>query len=106
MSSPTFIILNDNPDLERFWSPDRYQELRRGIMTEIDEAKQMPLIKEASLIMLRYVKFLPTNAIAMGHYWWPWIRNYYGERSITDGDPMKLFAFVWLDQKMKKSMGY
>jgi peptide/nickel transport system substrate-binding protein len=38
-------------------------------------------------------------------FWWPWLKNFYGDTSI--GWFNSNFAqFAWIDQEMKKSMGY
>jgi len=42
----------------------------------------------------------------IGHYWWPWIKNYYGERSIGDGELATILAYAWIDQDLKAEMGY
>lgn len=38
-------------------------------------------------------------------FWWPWLKNYSGE--ITVGyDKMTWPEYIWIDQNLKKSMGY
>ena len=38
--------------------------------------------------------------------WWPWVRNYDGEISIDDGTIGGLVPYLWIDQNLKKSMGF
>ena len=65
------------------------------------------MINEMTLIMLREVPYIPANLVVTVHYWWPWIRNYYGERVLDDsGTPGIFLAHTWLDQAMKTDMGY
>jgi len=40
-------------------------------------------------------------------YWWPWIKNYYGEATITDdGGFYPLVTYMWIDRDLKAAMGY
>jgi len=42
-----------------------------------------------------------------GHIaWWPWVKNYYGELRIGAWRPSQIFARIWIDQKLKRKMGY
>ncbi len=42
-----------------------------------------------------------------GWFWWPWIKNYYGERNVQDyTNPWPLLAHAWIDQDLKAKMGY
>ncbi len=37
--------------------------------------------------------------------WWPWLKNYSGEYHVSYATT-SFFAWVWLDQELKKSIGY
>lgn len=38
--------------------------------------------------------------------WWPWLKNYAGEGSIGYDNQVAWAIYAWIDQPMKKSMGY
>ncbi|MBI4767945.1 MAG: ABC transporter substrate-binding protein, partial [Deltaproteobacteria bacterium] len=38
--------------------------------------------------------------------WWPWVKNYYGERRVGQQRSGPIHARIWIDQEMKKKMGY
>lgn len=38
--------------------------------------------------------------------WWPWVKNYAGERRLSTVRSGPIMAHVWIDQEMKKKMGY
>jgi peptide/nickel transport system substrate-binding protein len=38
--------------------------------------------------------------------WWPWVKNYYGEQRVGLQRSGPIWARVWIDQEMKKKMGY
>jgi peptide/nickel transport system substrate-binding protein len=88
------------------YSNKDYDALMAKLTTELDPTKQAPLIKEAQLMLLRAVVHIPFSPLTEGHFWWPWLRNYYGEVTVTDGSPHSLVGWIWLDQNMKKSMGF
>ncbi len=89
------------------WSNKEFDALGDQLMQYIDVPEQNSLVKEMTLIFLREVPYLPRSLVVTGHYWWPWIKNYYGERSLGDsGQPLPMMGHAWLDQSMKKSMGF
>ena len=38
--------------------------------------------------------------------WWPWVKNYYGEIRVGAWRSGPIFARIWIDQELKKKMGY
>jgi peptide/nickel transport system substrate-binding protein len=38
--------------------------------------------------------------------WWPWVKNYYGEIRVGAWRSAPILARVWIDQDLKKKMGY
>ena len=38
--------------------------------------------------------------------WWPWVKNYYGELCVGSHRSAPIMARIWIDQEMKKKMGY
>ena len=39
-------------------------------------------------------------------YWWPWVKNYFGESSTTYRSSSMVEAGIWIDQNLKQEMGY
>jgi peptide/nickel transport system substrate-binding protein len=76
------------------------------INNELDPLKQDALIKEAAVIALGDASQIGTYLIPQAIYYWPWIKNYYGEVSIEDGTLGGLIPYMWIDQDLKKSMGF
>jgi peptide/nickel transport system substrate-binding protein len=70
-----------------------------------DDDEVVRLVKEASLIVMRECPKVPLYARIYRHYWWPWLKNYYGELTIADEGPGQLMAYAWIDQALKKEMG-
>ena len=38
--------------------------------------------------------------------WWPWVKNYYGEIRVGAWRSAPILARIWVDQELKKKMGY
>jgi len=74
-------------------------------MREIDPAKRAQYNKEAAVLMIKEVLNVPLAATAQANYWWPWIKNYWGEYSCGDGEDITILAHAWIDQDLKKKMG-
>ncbi|HEU5296227.1 MAG TPA: ABC transporter substrate-binding protein [Burkholderiaceae bacterium] len=50
------------------------------------------------------VIFLPSAYVYTG--WWPWVKNYGGELRAGSERPGPIHARMWVDQEMKKKMGF
>ena len=48
--------------------------------------------------------WLPTPYIYTA--WWPWVKNYDGELRAGAVRPGPIYARIWVDQELKKKMGY
>lgn len=49
---------------------------------------------------------VPAPAAPVYAFWWPWVKNYNGELILLLGTYTRWAQWVWLDQDLKKSMGY
>jgi hypothetical protein len=38
--------------------------------------------------------------------WWPWVQNYHGEFALGIDDEMLIYTYLWMDEEMKRGMGY
>ena len=38
--------------------------------------------------------------------WWPWVKNYDGELTAGAVRPGPIYARLWIDQELKKKMGF
>jgi len=88
------------------FSDPYYDELCSKLELEPDIDRQNTMIREAGLYLLQHVPYLPLSPVVRGHAWWPWLKNYYGEKTSEDGTMSDVLSYVWIDQDMKKKMGY
>jgi peptide/nickel transport system substrate-binding protein len=73
---------------------------------ERDEAKRQQILRELTREILDKAPhiWLPTAYIYTA--WWPWVKNYGGELRAGGERPGPIHARIWVDQAMKKKMGF
>jgi peptide/nickel transport system substrate-binding protein len=87
------------------YSSKEFDDLANKMLQEIDVNKRNEMIKQAAIITLRDAVRVPLHLQVGRNYWWPWIKNYFGEFSAGDGEYSTLLAHAWIDQGLKKKMG-
>ena len=93
------------------WNPSQYSDPetdKRMAETylERDESKRQLLIKLMTRDIVEKAPFiwLPTPYVYTA--WWPWVKNYDGELRAGAERPAPIHARMWVDQAMKKKMGF
>ena len=110
---------NNRPEsfLSRKWLSNQYYnysafadpEIDAKILemsAELDQVKRYALIKDLVIDMMDLAVYFPVASARDGSYMWPWVKNWYGEVQTGDHDPFILPAYYWIDEDMKKEMGY
>ena len=87
------------------FSDPEMDRLNEAAKQEIDGDKRNALNREAAVFMIRHVINIPLAVNVAANYWWPWVKNYWGEFSAGDGEFITLLAHAWIDQDLKKKMG-
>jgi peptide/nickel transport system substrate-binding protein len=77
-----------------------------AMYAERSEAKRQQMLKDMNreLVALAPYVWLPTSKVYSA--WWPWVKNYDGELRGGGGRPGPVYARIWIDQEMKKKMGF
>jgi peptide/nickel transport system substrate-binding protein len=88
------------------WSDPEYDKKMDAVYQEQDEGKRQAMLKEMTREILDKAPYiwLPTAYIYTA--WWPWVKNYGGELRAGAVRPGPIYARMWIDQEMKKKMGY
>lgn len=88
------------------WSDPEYDKRMDDVYQEPDEAKRQKMLKEMTIEILDKAPYiwLPTPYLYTA--WWPWVKNYNGELRAGAVRPGPIYARLWIDQEMKKKMGY
>jgi peptide/nickel transport system substrate-binding protein len=89
------------------FSNGRFDELTATGLGMIDDIEANTYFKEAAVVILNEAPIIPLDATIQSPYWWPWLKNYYGETNVQDaGNVAAFFAYMWIDKGLKKEMGY
>ncbi len=78
-------------------------DVRNAAITDINAA--MLKYRDMTKYALEQAYWVPDVEGPVSNMWWPWLKNYSGE--ITVGyDKMTWPQYIWIDQNLKKSMGF
>ncbi|GAI03338.1 unnamed protein product, partial [marine sediment metagenome] len=86
------------------YSTPYYDELVETTFATVDPDERLPLLEELFSFVLEEVNAIPIGMQANYVYWWPWVKNYYGERNL--GCVTLTAETLWIDQALKAEMGY
>ena len=92
-----------NPSM---WSDPAYTAKMEEVYRTRDEGKRQQMIREMTVEILDKAPYiwLPTRYLYSA--WWPWVQNYDGELRAGAVRPGPIYARIWIDQEMKKKMGF
>jgi peptide/nickel transport system substrate-binding protein len=79
-------------------------EMKRLYLTDIKAA--MGVYKELMKHVLDQAYVVSRPIYPLTTFWWPWVKNYSGEQSVGYFMYDSWATFTWIDQDLKKSMGY
>ncbi|MBN1685204.1 MAG: ABC transporter substrate-binding protein, partial [Spirochaetales bacterium] len=88
------------------YSSPEFDALMAKLEAETDESKQAGIVKQASQVMMKDAPYLSLAPRASRMYWWSWVKNYHGEFSLSDGTPHEMIPYMWIDQNLKKELGF
>ncbi len=88
------------------WSDPAFDKKMDEVYRTRDEEKRQEMLKEMTREILDKAPYLwlPTPYIYTA--WWPWVKNYDGELRAGAVRPGPIYARLWLDQELKKKMGF
>ncbi|WP_454631446.1 ABC transporter substrate-binding protein [Bradyrhizobium cenepequi] len=93
------------------WNPSQYSDpdfdkKMNAVYLERDESKRQEMIK---VLTREIVDKAPYIWLPVGYFytaWWPWVKNYGGELRVGSERPGPIHARIWIDQDLKKKLGY
>jgi len=88
------------------WSDPAFDQRMEDAYEEPDEGQRQAIVRDLTREILDKAPYiwLPTPYVYTA--WWPWVRNYGGELRAGAVRPGPIYARIWIDQDMKKQMGY
>jgi len=102
-------------DTPSYWNPsqvnDPYvQEVKKQIVDYFNQGNWNQVdatFKELTKYCLEQAWYIPRPLPYSYVLWWPWVKNYHGELNLGWAGPQwRWCQYVWVDQGLKKSMGY
>ena len=92
-----------NPSM---WADPEFDKKMDAADQERDEEKRKVMVRELTREILDKAPhiWMPTAKSATA--WWPWVKNYNGELTAGAVRPGPIYSRLWIDQEMKKKMGY
>lgn len=88
------------------WSDPEYDKKLDAVQLERDEAKLEATLKEMNREILAQAPYIWLPLQYRYTAWWPWVKNYGGELRAASTRPAPIYARIWIDQDMKKKMGF
>ena len=89
-----------DPKVDEALASIRMTILNNGMLAGMKEAREL----------VKYVQeqayAVPVPYLYKYVRWWPWVKNYTGEISVGYYNIPNWVPFVWIDQNLKKEMGY
>jgi len=76
-----------------------------ALLQETDVAKRSADLKAIAIEWLEKCWYIPVGNPNYLNYYWPWVKNYWGVWS-TGSNSVKIQSLVWINQDLKKSLGY
>jgi len=88
------------------WNDPKFSAKMDQVYLEPDESKRIQMIDEMTTEIVDKAPYvwLPTPYIFTA--WWPWVKGYEGELRAGAARPGPIYARMWVDQDLKKKMGY
>ncbi len=78
----------------------------KAVYLERDEGKRQAMLKAMTREILDKAPYIWLPTPYMYSAWWPWVKNYNGELRAGAVRPGPIYARMWIDQELKKKMGY
>lgn len=98
-----------------YWNPSQVKEpyieevkaKMVGIFSTTMDWKEIDrLYRELIPKVVDQAYMIPAPTQHSFNLWWPWVKNYSGELELSFAGGATWTRFVWVDQELKKSMGY
>ncbi|MBO4221836.1 ABC transporter substrate-binding protein [Bradyrhizobium neotropicale] len=93
------------------WNPSQYSDPEfdkkmNDVYLERDESKRQQMIKALTREIVDKAPYIWLPVDYFYTAWWPWVKNYGGELRVGSERPGPIHARLWIDQDLKKKLGY
>ena len=110
VTTPTATI-RMNFGTRQTWNPSQWSDPDLdakidAVYLERDEVKRQTAVRSMTTEMLDKAPYIWLPTPYMFTAWWPWVKGYEGELRAGAVRPGPIYARIWIDQALKKKMGY
>ena len=88
------------------WSDPAFDKKVEELFRTREESKRQQIVKELTVEILDKAPYIWLPIPYVYSAWWPWVQNYDGELRVGAERPGPIYARIWIDQEMKKRMGF
>ena len=93
------------------WNPSQYSDpafdkKMADVYVEPDEAKRQVMLEGMTREILDKAPYIWLPVSYTYSAWWPWVKNYGGELRAGSERPGPIHARMWIDQDLKKKLGF
>ena len=107
-SAPRQVADYTNTRIKRYsglWDPE-FDSLFADAAETIDAAERSEKFKDLALHLIWDNDMVMLPAPKALVVWWPWLQNYYGEINLGYQNLVPALSRMWIDENLKKKMGY
>ena len=83
-----------------------YEALYEAVVAAQTIEEQQRAVKEANMYIVENHLLLWGTKVPEFNASWPWVKGYNGETTLDGANRMIVFARLWIDQELKKEMGF
>jgi peptide/nickel transport system substrate-binding protein len=73
---------------------------------KLTEKQRLEVMKKLAVYAFEQVPCIVLPSAYSYSTWWPWVQNFYGEFYAGAANSGPIYARVWIDQELKKKMGF
>jgi peptide/nickel transport system substrate-binding protein len=88
------------------WDDPQFDARVAEALAERDEPKRQQILRELTAQIVDQAPAIWMPAPYRYTAWWPWVKNYGGELFVGAGRNAPIHARVWVDQDLKKKLGF
>jgi peptide/nickel transport system substrate-binding protein len=101
-------VRKESLDNLSFWDSPQTRAVYDTVNANLfkDDAKWEKALKDVVPFILEQSPYIWMPVPYTYDIWQPWMKNYYGAHDIGYFCPERFARFIWIDQDLKKSMGY
>jgi peptide/nickel transport system substrate-binding protein len=93
------------------WNPSMYSdpefdERIRQLHLIRDENMRIEIVRDLTVQILDEAPYIWLPIAYVYTAWWPWVKNYGGELRVGAVRPGPIYGRIWIDQDLKKELGF